>query len=74
MLLIIKPTLNLIRHTRLMIRKMDCSRRDPFPTEEISNTTFLDMVYKFKTFFRLPPPPWLAGISFVGWCYGEKLP
>ena len=73
MLLIIKPTLNLIRHTRLMIGKMDCSRGDPFPTEEISSTPSLDMVYKFKTSFRLPPPPgWQKFPLWVG--YGEKLP
>ena len=42
--------------------------KTPPPTEEINDTPSPspDILYKFKTFFRRFPPPWMAEISSVG--------
>ena len=40
--------------------RLGCSRKDPYPTPRSKFTIppSLDILYKFKTFFRqLPPPP-----------------
>ena len=50
----------------LNIIVMGCSRKDPYPPHG-GNCLSLDILYKFKAFFRQPHPPLqTAEISSVG--------